>query len=85
MAFHDSVFMRHDIPPKIILQGTVDGNRHRGRPRKSYKENITEWTGQSLSSLLRITDDISRWAATTAEVSAGVPPTTPELHRYWLG
>ena len=26
---------RHDTLPKFMLQGTVDGRRHRGRPRKS--------------------------------------------------
>ena len=48
---------RHDTLPMIILQGTVDGSRRRARPRKSWKDNIKEWTGQSMSSLLRIADD----------------------------
>ena len=39
---------RHDTLPKIILKGTVD-RRRRGRPRKSRKDNIKEWTGQSMS------------------------------------
>ena len=30
----------------------------RGRPRKSWKDNINEWTGQSLSSLLRQTTKV---------------------------
>ena len=29
----------------------------RGRPRKSWKDNVKKWTGQSMSSLLCITDD----------------------------
>ena len=53
---------RHDTLPKIMLQGTVDGSRRRGRPRKSRKDDIKEWTGQSTSSLLRIAYDRGRWA-----------------------
>ena len=31
--------------PKIILQDSMEGMRRRGRPRKSWKDNIREWTG----------------------------------------
>ena len=51
---------RHDTLPKIILRGTVDGSRRRGRPRKSWKDKIKEWIGQSMSSLLHITGDRER-------------------------
>ena len=71
---------RHDALPKIIAQRTVDGWRHRGRPRKSWKHNIKEWTGQLMLSLLHIAADRSRWAVITASVE--VPPTTPGRHRY---
>ena len=37
------------------------------------RDNIKEWTGQSLSSLLHIADNRSRWAAITTEASVGVP------------
>ena len=50
-----------------MLQGTVDGSRRRRRPRKSWKDNINEWTGQSMSSLLRIPDDRGRLAAIAAD------------------
>ena len=60
----------HDMLPKIMLQGTVDGGRRSGKPRKSWKDNIKEWTGQSMSSLLCIVDDKGRWAVIT---SVGVP------------
>ena len=51
----------------------MDGSRRRGRPHKSWKDNIKEWTGQSMSSLLRIADDRGRWAVIAADVSVGVP------------
>ena len=68
---------RRDTLPEIILQRTVYGSRRRGVRGKSWKDNIKEWTGQSMSSSLRIADDRSRWAVITAEASIGVPPTTP--------
>ena len=30
---------------KTILQGTVVGGKGQGRPRKSWEDNIREWTG----------------------------------------
>ena len=44
--------------PKIMLQGTVNGSCRRGRPRLLRKDNVKKWTGQSVSSLLHIADDI---------------------------
>ena len=51
----------------------MDGRRRRGRPRKSWKDNIEEWTGQSMSSLLYVAADRRRWATITAEASVGYP------------
>ena len=67
--------------PEIILQVTVDDSRRTGRLRKSRMDNVKEWTGQPLSSLLRIADERSQWGVDvksmdkniTAEVSAGKP------------
>ena len=73
----------HDTLPKIILQGTVDGRR-RGKPRKSWNDNIKEWTGRSMSSLLPIADDKGRCAGIAADASVRVPPTTPGCHGYLL-
>ena len=65
---------RHDTLLKIILvQGTVDGNRRRGRPRKSWKDNFKEWTDQSMLSLLCIADDRGRWALIAPDASVIVP------------
>jgi len=63
----------HNTLSKIILQGIVNGGRRRGRPRKLWKDNIEEWTGQSMSSLLRVAEDRDRWATIAAEASVGVP------------
>ena len=34
---------------KVILQGTVEGSRRRGSPKKSWIDNIAEWTGKSFA------------------------------------
>ena len=64
---------RHDTLPRIILEEKVDVRRRRGRACKSWKDNIKEWTGQSMSSLLRIAIDRGRWAVIAADESVGVP------------
>ena len=65
---------------KIILQGTADGSRCRGRPRKSWRDNINEWTGQSLSTLLRIADaEVERGPLQSVEVSPNDAWTLREL------
>ena len=71
--YHGSDVCHRNTLPKIILQGTVDGRRRRGRPSKSWKDNIKEWTGQSMSTLQHITDDRGRWEVITADSSVGVP------------
>ena len=38
---------------KTILQGTVKGNRKRGRQKKRWEDNIKEWTGMDFASLTR--------------------------------
>ena len=38
---------------KVILQGTVQGGRRRGRQKKRWEDNVTEWTGLKLVEALR--------------------------------
>ena len=57
---------RHDTLPTIILKGTVRCRHRRGRPRKSWKDNI------KLSSLLLIADDRDRWSVIAVDPSIGV-------------
>ena len=35
---------------KTILQGTVKGQRKRGRQKKRWEDNIKEWTGMDFAS-----------------------------------
>ena len=60
-SYRGSAMSADTIPcRKKILQGTEESGRRRGKLRKSWKDNIKEWTGCSLLSLLRIADDRSR-------------------------
>ena len=43
--------LRHDGLCKTVLQGTVEGQRKRGRQRKQWQDNIKEWTGKSIQEL----------------------------------
>ena len=52
--------LRQHVMSKIILHGSVDGRRRKGRPRKSWKDNINDLTGQSMPSLLRVAEDKRR-------------------------
>ena len=46
---------------KTFLQGTVQGGRRRGRQRKRWENNITEWTGLELRDLLRQAECRDEW------------------------
>ena len=52
---------RHDSLTKTILQGTAEGGRKRGKPRKSWLSNIKEWTQMDLHSLLSSAKDRQLW------------------------
>ena len=34
---------------KVILQGTIEGKRRRGRLKKKWTDNIVEWTDKSFA------------------------------------
>ena len=60
---------------KVCLQGTVSGGRARGRPRKKWNDNITEWTGLSFAEATRAADDREGWRrlVRVAASSKGAP------------
>ena len=54
-SFHGSAMLVVMIRCRIsYYKEQLDGWRHRGRPHESWRDDIKEWTGQSMSSLLRI-------------------------------
>ena len=48
---------RHDSMSKTILQGYVEGNRKRGRPKKNWLNDIFEYSNLPLQQLLVIDKD----------------------------
>ena len=46
----------------IILQGTVDGSRKRGRPKRIWIDDIKDWTGRTVGELLRLAEDRAAWS-----------------------
>ena len=54
---------------KTILQGTVPGERKRGRQRKRWEDNIKEWTGLTFANSQRAAEDRDRWRRIIRESS----------------
>ena len=64
---------RHDTLAKTILQGTLEGKRKRGRQKKSWLDNIKEWTNQPVQHLLEATQDREGWKKISAASSLMSP------------
>jgi hypothetical protein len=64
---------RHDSLSKTILQGTVNGSRKRGGQRKTWIDNIKEWTGLSVSTLLRVAERRDQWRILCGAASVLTP------------
>ena len=56
---------RSDGLTKVILQGTVEGSRRRGRPKKSWIDNIAEWTGKSFAEIQAMAHNRQEWRELT--------------------
>ena len=48
---------------RALLEAKINGRRARGRPRKSWSTNITEWTGLSYAQSVRAAQDRRQWRA----------------------
>ena len=46
---------------KTILQGTVKGERRQGRQKKSWEDNIREWTGLEFGKIQRAVENREKW------------------------
>ena len=66
---------------KTTLQGTVKGERRRGRQKKRWKDNIKEWTGMGFGDSLRTAEDREGWEGIVA--TSSVMPRRPPRLRDW--
>ncbi|XP_071509599.1 uncharacterized protein [Diadema antillarum] len=60
---------RRDGLVKTVLQGAVRGGRKRGRQKKRWEDNITEWTGLKLSEAVTHAKDREGWKGLVARSS----------------
>ena len=65
---------------KTILQGTVQGGRRRGRQKKRWENNISEWTGLRFCNALREAENKIKWKE---RVAMSVAPNGD--HDYGIG
>ena len=65
---------------KTILQGTVQGGRRRGRQKKRWENNISEWTGLRFCNALREAENKIIWRE---RVAMSVAPNGH--HDYGIG
>ena len=63
---------------KTILQGTVKGEKRRGRQKKRWDDNIKVWTGMGFGDTLRAAEDREEWKGIVA-TSSVVPRRPPRL------
>ena len=71
---------RHDSLSKTIMQGTVAGGRRRGRQRKSWGDNIKEWTAMTTPELLRAANTRTEWRKKSVSAASMSPP-RPQMSR----
>ena len=58
---------------KMILQGTVQGGRRKGRQKKKLEDNVTEWTGLKLGEALRKAENREEWRKSSCPIILGAP------------
>ena len=54
---------RHDCLPRTVLTGIHEGKRGRGRPRRTWTNDIKDWTGRTMSECLHLAEDRVIWRA----------------------
>ena len=64
---------------KTILQGTVKRGRRQGRQRKSWEDNIREWTGLEFAKSQQAVENIEKWRKLV--VKSSVVPQRPSQLR----
>ena len=67
---------------KTILQRTVKGARRRGRQKKSWEDNIKEWTGMGFGNSMRAAEDREGWEG-ILQRHCGAPTTSKVKGLRW--
>ena len=61
LAYAGHVMRKNNSLEKTIVQGMVPGKRNRGRPRRSWMDDITDWSGLSVENVVRTVQDRQKW------------------------
>ena len=62
-----------------VLEGSIDGLSHQGRPKRQWMDDIEEWSGCSYIQLKETSQDREQWRRKTIEWSSAVA----NRHRRW--
>ena len=62
-----------------VLEGSIDGLRHQGRPIRQWMDDIEEWSSCSYIQLKEMSQDREQWRRKTIEWSSAVA----NRHRRW--
>ena len=60
-----------------VMEGSMEGRRHRGAPRIQWKDNITNWSGQTLHQCKELVQDRLQWRRRIKDWSA--PAAQPQV------
>ena len=72
-------FTRWSAGNLALLEGSIDGLRHQGRPKRQWMDDIEEWSGCSYIQLKEKSQDREQWRRKTIEWSSAVA----NRHRRW--
>ena len=56
---------------KRLLQGKIEGQRRRGRPRRTWMRDITEWTQLTVPQCMQQSGERRLWRRLTADLPGG--------------
>ena len=63
--------LRHNSFQKILLEGTIEGKKKRGKPRKDWMDNIEDWTYLSYEECSRKAQHRTWWRLMVVDLLAG--------------
>ena len=66
----------------MILLGTVQGGRRKGRQKTRWEDNTAEWTGLKLGEALRKAENREEWRK-VVDQSSLVPQRSTKLRDKW--
>ena len=53
--------VRRNGMARALIEGNVEGERGRGRPRRQWKDDLKQWTGRGLGELGKLAENREEW------------------------